>query len=381
MRRTLTIMIGVVLFLSAVGIVMLTSTSSVTAAASKLCNYDAYYFVKRQSLYLCLGLVAMAAAYLINYRHWRRYVLFVAIGSLVLLAMAATPGVGLVINGSRRWLRAGSLTIQPSEMAKFAVIVLLAWWMSRRTDRAGTIAYGLVGAGALLLCYVGLIAVEPDFGTTILCACTGLAVMFIGGSPPGPLLLSSVAGGFGLGYVIMHNPNRMERILAFLDPDKYEETYAYQLRHAEYAFVAGGFQGVGFGQSLQKQFYLPEAYADFIFPIIGEERGLPASLGILILFVVFFVCGLRISFAAPDLFGRLVAFGITTVITLQAAFNIAVVTGCVPTKGLPLPFISYGGTSLIVTLGMVGVLANIARETDIDRSQHLFAIKDRARHV
>lgn len=371
-------MIGVVLVLSTIGIVMLASTSAAEAAAK---HNDAFYFLKRQSLYLAIGLAAMGATGFINYRNWRSYVWLIGPAALALLAMVATPHVGLMINGSRRWLRAGPVTVQPSEFAKFAVIVVLAWWMSRKPERAGELKYGMLGAGLLLLPFVGLVAVEPDYGTTILCACAGLTVMFIGGAPLGPLIIAGTAGAIGLAFMIMLNANRMERILAFLDPDKYEKTYAYQLRHAEYAFVAAGFHGVGFGQSLQKQFYLPEAYADFIFPIIGEEKGLLASLFIVALFVVFFACGLRISFAAPDLFGRLVAFGITTLITLQAAFNIAVVTGCVPTKGLPLPFISYGGTSLVVTLAMVGVLANIAHEADVESSQRLSAIKDRARFL
>ena len=378
MRKTASLMIGAVLILATVGIVMLASTSEVEAAAR---YHDPYYFLKRQTLFLGVGLVAMTACYFIHYRHWRRHSWLIGGVSLLLLVMAVTPHVGLLINGSRRWLRAGPLTVQPSEFAKFAVIVLLAWWMSRNTNRVREVKIGLLGAGVLLVPFIALIAKEPDFGTTILCASTGLAIMFVGGAPIGPLLLASVGGAFGLAFIIMHNANRMGRILAFLDPEKYAMKEAYQLLNAEYAFVIGGFPGVGFGQSLQKQFYLPESYADFIFPIVGEELGLVASLLIVFLFIVYFACGLRISFAAPDAFGRLLAFGITTVITLQAAFNIAVVTGCLPTKGLPLPFISFGGTSLVVSLAMVGVLASIAREIDIEKSQRIFAIKDRARQV
>lgn len=162
--------------------------------------------------------------------------------------------------------------------------------------------------------------------------------------------------------MISKNQQRMGRIMAFMDPEKYAQDEAYQLLNALYAFVAGGIGGVGLGQSLQKQLYLPEAHTDFIFAIIGEELGITGSLGVVILFVVFFFCGLRISGRAADPGGRLMAFGITLLVSLQAALNIGVVTGRLPTKGLPLPFISFGGTSLVVLLFMVGVLVNIARQ-------------------
>lgn len=381
MNKTATLMISVVLILATFGIVMLASTSGVAAAASKACHYDAYFFVKRQALFLAIGLLALGAGMFLDYHYWRRYYWLLGAVAFVLLVMVAMPKIGLEIKGSRRWLRAGPLTIQPSEVAKFVVIVLLARWMTKHSDRVGGFWYGLALPGVLLGLFVIPIAAEPDFGTTILCGCAGLTIMFIGGAPVSYLLVGGLAGALGLTFVIMHNANRMGRIMAFLDPEKYAKTEAYQLLQGIYAFVTGGPAGVGFGNSLQKQFYLPEAHTDFIFPIIGEELGILASLGVVVFFVIFFICGLRISSAATDAFGRLVAFGITTLITLQAAFNIAVVTGCLPTKGLPLPFISYGGTSLVVSLGMVGVLANIARAAHAEHSAHLGNIKDLARRI
>ena len=173
---------------------------------------------------------------------------------------------------------------------------------------------------------------------------------------------SEVLSLLRLAWMISKNPERVGRILAFLHPEQYAQGEAFQLMNALYAFVSGGFGGAGLGQSMQKKFYLPEAHTDFIFAIIGEELGLCASVGVVLLFVTFLLCGIRISGRAPDVGGRLLAFGITALVSLQAAINVAVVTGRLPTKGLPLPFISFGGTSLMATLFMTGVLLNVARQ-------------------
>jgi cell division protein FtsW len=257
-------------------------------------------------------------------------------------------------------LRFGPINVQPSELAKFATILLLSWWMGRAQRRAGEFRMGLLVPIILLGLIAGLIFIEPDFGTTLLIGCVGMVIMFVGGTRVGYLVIAAVGGGAVFLLAILQNEERMRRIFAFLNPDKYAQDEAFQLLNAIYAFVVGGGAGVGLGGSLQKQFYLPEAHTDFIFAIVGEELGLAASLGVVVLFLGFFMCGLWISLRAPDTFGRLVAFGITSMITLQAAINIGVVTGCLPTKGLPLPFISFGGTSIAITLAMVGVLVNIA---------------------
>ena len=191
-------------------------------------------------------------------------------------------------------------------------------------------------------------------------------MMYLGGARFGHLATAAVSGLVLIALAIAHNENRMNRFLAFINPERHAKDYAFQLLQSLHAFVMGGADGVGFGQSLQKQFYLPEAHTDFIFAILGEELGLPASLGVLLLFLGLCVCGMRIAFRAADQFGRLLAFGVTLMVTLQAAINIGVVTGCLPTKGLALPFISFGGSSLVVTFAMVGVLANIARQTEAD---------------
>ena len=199
-------------------------------------------------------------------------------------------------------------------------------------------------------------------GATILIGATGGLMMFVAGAPFLYLVPAGALAAGGLAWMIQQNPERMARVTAFLHPEDYAQGEAFQLMNALYAFVEGGFGGAGLGGSMQKQYYLPEAHTDFIFAIIGEELGIIASLGVVLLFVVFLLCGIRISGRAADVGGRLMAFGITILVSLQAAINIGVVTGRLPTKGLPLPFISFGGTSLMVTLFMVGVLLNIAKQ-------------------
>jgi cell division protein FtsW len=340
--------------------VMLYSTSG--PQGEKLFG-DPNYFTQRQMLWLLAGLAAATFGARMDYRRWLKLAWPIFGVTLVLLALVYVPGVGRNIKGSHRWIRLpAGLTFQPSELAKFATICLMAsWYGTRRRQRAG-FKGGLLIPGLLLASMLGLIVFETDFGATILIGATGGGMMFVAGAPIVYLLGTGVLGGAGLAWMISQNRQRMGRIMAFMDPEKYAQDEAYQLLNAIYAFVAGGIGGVGLGQSLQKQHYLPEAHTDFIFAIIGEELGIPGSLGVVLLFVAFFFCGLRISGRAADPGGRLMAFGITLLVSLQATLNIAVVTGCLPTKGLPLPFISFGGTSLVVVLFMVGVLVNIAHQ-------------------
>lgn len=342
------------------GLVMLESTSG--PQGEKLFG-NPNHFTQRQMAWLALGLVAAFGAAKVDYRFWTKISWWLLGAILVLLALVYVPHVGLDVNGSRRWIRLpGGLTFQPSELAKFvAIAVLAAWYGTKRRERRGFLR-GFLLPGLLLGAMLVPILGEVDFGATMLIGAAGGLTMFVAGAPIVWLLVSGVAGGAALGAMILANPERVGRLLAFRNPEAYAQDEAFQLMNALYAFVVGGAGGVGLGQSLQKQNYLPEAHTDFIFAIIGEELGLAASLGVVALFVVFLLCGLRISGRAPDAGGRLLAFGITVLITLQAAINIGVVTGRLPTKGLPLPFISFGGTSLMATLFMVGVLLNVARQ-------------------
>jgi cell division protein FtsW len=358
--RSSAILVLVVGILVLFGLVMLVSTSG--PQGEKLFD-NPYYFTQRQAAWLFLGLIAAAVGAKVDYHRWMKMAWPLLAITVVLLALVYVPGIGLNIKGSHRWIRLpAGLSFQPSELAKFVAINALALWFgTKRRERSGIVG-GILIPGAILGSMLSLIVFETDFGATVLIGGTGGLMMFVAGAPFLYLAPFGVLAVAGLGWMIKENPERMARIMAFLDPEKYMDGEAYQLMNALYAFVVGGAWGVGLGESLQKRFYLPEAHTDFIFAIIGEELGIGASVGVVLLFVVFMLCGLRISGRAADVGGRLMAFGITILITLQAAINIGVVTGRLPTKGLPLPFISFGGTSLMVTLFMTGVLLNVARQ-------------------
>ncbi len=354
---------------------MLASTSGIKAQAI---YGDPQYFVKRQIVWSILALLAGVLAARMDYHHWRFLAVPIFALAVILLALVFVPGIGVKIGGSRRWLHIGSFGFQPSEFAKFALIIIMAWWMAREQRYASRFLQGAFIPAGLMGVAPGLIFLEPDFGTTLLTATVGLSIMFAGGTRLIFLLLFAT-GGLGMFIIaVMHDSVRMKRILAFLDPEKYSQTYSFQLVSAINAFIAGGPGGVGLGQSVQKQYYLPEAHTDFIFAIIGEELGVFATVAIVVLFACIFFCGLKISYRAPDIFGRLLAFGLTLMITLQAAINIGVVTGCLPTKGLPLPFISFGGSSLIMSMVCIGTLVNISQhEQDPFKAVEVKVIKDK----
>ncbi len=379
MWRTASILVCIVLVLITLGIVMLASTSGVQGQTQ---FDDPNYFLKRQVAWLVIACIAGIVTSSVDYHVWRPLAVPLLVVSAILLILAIVPHIGLTIKGSSRWIRLGPMNFQPSELAKFSVIIFLAWWMARIQRHAVEFKLGLFIPLASLGVILGLIFIEPDFGTTLLIATVGMTMMFMGGTRMGYLLVAAVTGLCGFALAVMHNEVRMRRITAFLYPEKYEKTYAYQLWNAIYAFVVGGGYGVGLGQSLQKHFYLPEAHTDFIFAILGEELGLAASILVIVLFLGLFICGIRISSRSTDQFGRLVGFGITLMITLQAAINIGVVTGCLPTKGLPLPFISFGGSSLVTSFAMIGVLVNIAGKAAANpREAESHFIKDAAHRI
>jgi cell division protein FtsW len=374
-RRLSSVLMVMVAALLAVGVVMLASTSSVRASA----NYqDPYYFLKRQLVWVAIALGLGLAVLRFDYHWWQKAAVPLAAFSLALLVIVLVPGVGARIGGSSRWLRLGPFSFQPSEMAKVSLVIGMATWMSRLGRKTREFIKGLLlpvgGLGVLL----GLLLLEPDFGTTLLLGMVGMLILFVGGTRI--VYLSGVAmmGLAGFGLAVAHDPVRLRRILAFLYPDKFPEV-AYHLAQSEKSFTIGRLFGVGLGNSIQKQFYLPEAHTDFILAIIGEELGLIGTIAVVLLFAGILFCGVRISLKAPDLFGRLLGFGFTMLIGLQAAINIGVVTGCLPTKGLPLPFISYGGSSMLASIAGICILCNIAQHVEErDFDEHTQLIRDRA---
>jgi len=374
MQRTITILIAVVMMLIMVGLVMLASASMVRYEGSE------GYILKQLFLWLPVAICAAFFCARIDFHLLRKLALPFAAACAVALVLVRIPGIGHSIKGSWRWFKIGPLSIQPSEFAKIGMILATAWWISRRRRYMHTFTRGILVPMLGLGLFAGLLLVEPDFGTTILTALVIVTMLYAGGVRPMHLFGFGALGASFIIFLVLHNPNRMGRIFAFLDPEKHAQDEAWQLVNALNAFAAGGARGVGLSNSIQKYDYLPEAHTDFIFPIIGEELGLAATLIILTLYLVVFICGLLIAARASDDFGRFTVLGCTLMITLQALINLAVVTGSMPTKGLALPFISYGGSSLLVCSCMVGLLVNVAHTARSPKAKKRNALfKDRKR--
>ena len=375
MQRTITVLIAVVLVLIMVGLVMLASASMVRYEGSE-------WFVIKQFIWLCISLPTAFLCARVDFHLLRKLALPLAAACVCALVLVRLPGIGREINGSWRWIRIGPLTVQPSEFAKIGMIFATSWWVCRRRRYMHTFRRGILVPMLGLGVFSGLLLVEPDFGTTVLTGLVVVALLYIGGVRPMHLLGFGILGSSIFGLLLLQNTNRMSRIFAFLEPEKYAQGDAWQLVNALNAFASGGPGGAGLGNSIQKFDYLPEAHTDFIFPIIGEELGLPATLTILLLYLVVFFCGLLIAARADDDFGRFTALGCTLMITLQALVNLAVVTGSMPTKGLALPFISYGGSSLLVCSIMIGMMINVAHTARSPKEKTRTALfKDKKRNA
>ena len=345
-----TVLVACVLFLVGLGILALVSIGMGQA--------NPFHYPVRQSLFLLTGCVVAVFTARVPASWWKTLLPWIFLSTVVLLLMARL--VGPKINGAHRWLILGPISFQPSELGKLTVVLWLSCWLShhRRHTREFLRGFFYPFSGVAIICL--LVLIGPDFGTTALIGGVGLILMFIAGTRFGYLLCTLVVGAAALGVLALHDPVRLSRITSFLHPEKYQNNESYQLMNSLHAFMEGGGTGVGVGRSLQKFSYLPEAHTDFIMSIIAEETGALGSLVILGLFLGFFVSGMTIGWRCTDPFDRLLAYGITMSITLQALMNIAVVTASMPTKGLPLPFISHGGSNLVFMLAMVGMLLRIA---------------------
>ena len=347
-----------VLGMLVIGIVMLFSTS----AFARDSHGDVYFFMKRQVVWLGVGLVVCTVAALVDYHFWQR-TWWIWFGlALIALTLCFVPHVGMRINGSRRWVGLGPVTFQPSEIAKVATIFFLAWWFARYEKGAGRILQGFVIPFAIVVTLLLLIVLEVDLGTTALIGATMFVIMFVAGTNPVLLGLLSLGGLGGILFVATHMSERMARLSAFMDPERFKDDAGLQQMQALIAWGSGGMEGLGLGNGRQKMLYLPYAHTDFIFPMIGEELGLRVSLLVVFLFVVIIVCGMMIALHAKDRVGLLLGCGIVSLLGLQAAVNIGVTTSLLPNKGLPLPFVSYGGSNLAACLFGIGVLLNIYRQ-------------------
>lgn len=356
-RHSIYILLLVVAGLVTLGVVMLFSTGAFAQDA----HGDVYYYVKRQCFWVAISLAACTAAALIDYQFWKKWWWVVFAAALVLLALCFVPPIGHKVNGSRRWIGFGFANFQPSELAKVAAIFFLAWWYDRFAPRKREFFFGFVFPMAIVGVMLSLIVLEVDLGATALIGAAMVATMFVAGASLRYLGTSAVVGLVGVIAVASQIPERMQRFLAFLHPELYRLTEGLQQWQALIAIGSGGLNGLGLGNGRQKWYYLPEAHTDFIFPMIGEELGLIFTLLIVGSYLVICVCGYLVAMNAKDRFGMLIGFGFITTILLQAAVNIGMTTSLLPNKGMPLPFISFGGSNLMICLFMVGILINIHR--------------------
>src|SRR5437879_9398351 len=361
-RRSAYFLFVAVLGLLVIGIVMLFSTS----AFSKDSHGDPYLFLNHQSVLLGVGVASCSAAGLIDYRFWRRtWWLWLGVAAISLV-FCFVPHIGMRINGSRRWIGFGPIGFQPSEIAKLAAVFFLAWWFARYEKAASHPLFGFAIPLAIITALLALILFEVDLGTTALIGATAFTVMFVAGTNPILLGLLAVIGSSVIFVAATHS--RMERLVAFTDLQRYKEDAGLQQMQALIAWGSGGMEGLGLGNGRQKMLYLPYAHTDFIFPMIGEELGLRISPLVVFLFVVVIVCGIVIALHAKDRFVLLAASGLVSFLALQAAVNIGVTTSLFPNKGLPIPFMSHGGSNLVACLFGVGLLLNIYRQAVLEPS-------------
>ncbi|MFH1868652.1 MAG: putative lipid II flippase FtsW [Candidatus Omnitrophota bacterium] len=348
----------VTVILLAVGMIMIYSASSIFAYESR---GDSAYYLKRHVLFMLVGFIFAISFMSVDYANLRKYIKPFLIFSILLLIAVFIPGLGRQIGGARRWISLGPVNFQPSEITKMALVFYAADVLSRKQSEIGDFLYGFLPLLLPLGLCLALILVEPDLGTAVALAALIVTMAFVAGVKIKHLLWMILPGMLAFLGLVAIKPYRIKRITAFLNPWQDPLGTGFQIIQSFIALGSGGIFGVGLAQSKQKLFYLPEAHTDFIFSIIGEELGLIGTLGIITLFIVFIWAGFRIAYLARDLFGQFLAFGLVTMITLQLIINIAVVTGSIPTKGLPLPFISYGGSSLVYNMASVGILLNIAK--------------------
>lgn len=321
------------------------------------------YLIK-QGMYVCVGLIGLLVAMRIDYHRYRRWAgPGMAMALLLLAALVFVPGLGTDIFGAKRWIFVGPVSIQPSEIAKLALVIYLAGWLSGKGQRVRSFSYGTLQFVVVIGMTVGLVMMEPDLGTSILIGTVGLAMFFVAGANLVQFGASIFVGAALFLMMALTSPYRRERLLVFLDPDADARNLGWQVFQAKLALGSGGLFGLGLGASRQKFTWLPAPHNDAIFAIVGEELGLAGCFFLLMLFCALAMRGYRVARRAPDAFGALIAVGVTTWLIFQALFNIGGIVSAMPLTGIPMPFISSGGSSLIVSMTAVGILLNISRQT------------------
>jgi len=364
-QRVILIISLVLIFL---GIVMVYSSSCVYAQYK--INREPYYFLLRQTIWVILSLGVMVFLTQIDYQRLGEASKWMLLICGILLVLVLIPGIGIMVKGARRWLGYGPIRFQPSELAKIVLIIFMAKFLSQKYDSMKDFRRVVLPSVGILALFMILIVKEPDFGNAMIIGLIMGIMWFVAGMRIRLILASLIVSIPIVIYLIISEQYRLDRIFAFLDPWKYKSGKGWQLIQSLISLGSGGIGGRGLGHSVQKYLYLPDSHSDFIFAILGEELGFVGTTVVVLLFLTLIWCGIKVSLRIKDLFGSYLAIGISSLIGIQALINMCVVTGLVPTKGLPLPFISYGGSSLLANCIGIGILINIASyDTSVKRKK------------
>ncbi|MDD2708984.1 MAG: putative lipid II flippase FtsW [Verrucomicrobiae bacterium] len=354
-RYVAVVMLVVVFALTGLGLVML---SSVTAPLSDSANQ-----LQKQLIWLSGAMVLFSIVGWVDYTVWRRWAWVIFGVSIFMLLLVFVPGIGSRVKGASRWINVLGFKLQPSEFVRIAWVLLLAHYLAYHQARIREWKEGFMWPLGWLMIPLILLRLEPDMGTLILLGATTLVMMYVAGSRVWPLLSVGGLGGVGVIAMLWMLPERRARILAFLHPEEHKEGKFYQIWQGMLAFGSGGTQGLGLGNSRQKMAYLPESTTDSIFAIVGEELGFYVAIAVVMAYMVLLVCGLWIALRAKDRFGMLLGFGLVFGLCVQALINIGTVTASIPPKGMPLPFVSYGGSNLLICYLAIGLLLSIHRQS------------------
>ena len=352
------VLIVVTLLLLGVGIMMMYSSSALLAQRK---YDDAAFFLKRQGLWVFLGLIVLVVISNFQHRHWKKIVGFLLCIGLLLLATVLFSPLGEPINGARRWLRLGIVTVQPSEMIKLVLIIYLACYLDGREKRLQSFLHGAFPAVLVIGVFVGLVVCEPDLGAAVVIIAITGGMLFIGGTPLRHLMGLAILAISICSYLVLQTAYQKERVLAFLNPHADPMNSGFQTIQSMLAIGSGGIWGLGLGEGNQKRLFLPEPHTDFVFAILSEELGLVGGIFVLGLYGVLIWRGFRIAWNSKDLLGYYLAYGITLLLALQVLINVGVVSGMLPAKGLTLPFLSYGGSAIVMNLAAIGILVSVSR--------------------
>lgn len=360
MKKYNKLLLLAVILISLFGLLMIYSSSNIWAEYK---YNDPYKYLKSQAIFLIIGYILMIIISKFPYQNYKKLANIIFLTCTIMLILVLIPGIGTVRNGSRSWFGIGSLGLQPSEFAKLGLIIFTSKYLANNTKELKNIKKGVLPILGVLLLIFGLIMLEPDFGTGVVIVMTIIVLLFISGVKINFFIKIGILGLIGIIVLILIAPYRLERIVSFINPWTDPLGSGFQIIQSLYAIGPGGLLGLGFGNSIQKHFYLPEPQTDFIFAIISEEFGFLGVLIISTLFITIIYSGLKISMRCQDNFGKLLSFGITFGLAFQTILNLMVVVGLLPVTGVTLPFLSYGGSSLLISLINMGILLNIDKNS------------------